>query len=370
MKTISSALRAHLDLETTTLTTCWYIRRTDGTEFFFTELPRDLTVDGDTYKASFGYTPSAVANNSDGAVDNLSVTGFIDDDDITERDLVAGLFNRAEFRIFMVNYDAPDDGVIPIKRGWLGDVKSSTIYQFQADLRSLAQALMQVVIGLYGPDCTADLGDSRCKVPIEPPVRGSSTAYTLGQFIRVATAGGSGYEPYANRIYECTTAGTTAASQPSYNTAVDATTTDGTAVFTAREAWTRSAVVATVTSRKQFTLTLTETRAVDDWFNLGALIWDSGDNVGIVCEVKDWVDSTNTVTLYMSTPFNVQVGDKLHIYPGCNKSADKTTGDCGNKFAIPGSKDFPIERGNAWNFRGFNKIPGLAIFLQTPTAQG
>lgn len=149
-------------------------------------------------------------------------------------------------------------------------------------------------------------------------------------------------EDYDNRIYECTTAGTTQEwPQPAYDSTVTNTTTDGTAVFTAVEAWTRSGVVATVTNNKTFTVTLTESRAVDDWFNYGVLHWDTGDNQGMAMEVRDWVNSTATVTLFLPMNYDVQVGDKFSINAGCDKKG--TT--CKVKFD------------NYINFRGFPHIP-------------
>lgn len=56
-------------------------------------------------------------------------------------------------------------------------------------------------------------------------VRANSTAYVLGQRIMLGTSD--------LNVYECTTAGTSAGSPPAFNTTLGATTTDGTAVFTA-----------------------------------------------------------------------------------------------------------------------------------------
>ncbi len=55
-----------------------------------------------------------------------------------------------------------------------------------------------------------------------------STAYTVGQLIRQLAAPTVGNE----RVFRCTTAGTTAGSEPAWNLGAGATTTSGTAVFT------------------------------------------------------------------------------------------------------------------------------------------
>lgn len=161
-------------------------------------------------------------------------------------------------------------------------------------------------------------------------------------------------EDFDDRMYVCTVAGTTALVQPTYNTTVTNTTVDGTATFEAQEAWTRAAEVASVTDRRIFSIIVTESRAVDDWFNYGAVIWDSGNNVGLAMEVKDWVQSGSVVTLFLTMPFPIQVGDKLGIYAGC----DKRSATCIAKFD------------NIVNFRGEQFIPGPDSYYSIKTRTG
>ena len=64
-KQIDAGLRAHLAGETLTLAACWEIERVDGRKFFFTDHDRSLTVNGDTYRPSSGFTRSAVKVTGD-----------------------------------------------------------------------------------------------------------------------------------------------------------------------------------------------------------------------------------------------------------------------------------------------------------------
>ena len=320
MKTISMDMRDHLDEDVTTLATCWQIIRRDGTTFRFTEHDRDLIVDGENYLSFAGYARTSISTDEKLSVDNLDVQGFLDALGITEDDVRAGLYNRAEIRMFLVNWANTAMGDIRLRRGWIGDMITTRTGLFKSELRGLASVFQQPVLELFGPECRADLGDSRCRVPIDPPVRQNSVQYALGTFIKVVTAGSPDgtYADYENRIYECTTAGETAASQPTYDETPGNTTTDRTAVFTARQAWTRHATIATVTNRLTFTITVDEARAVDDWFNYGSVIFETGDNAGAVCEIKDWVDSTNTITLFVPAYYVPEVGDKIRLYKGCD----------------------------------------------------
>jgi hypothetical protein len=93
---------------------------------------------------------------------------------------------------------------------------------------------------VFSPNCGADLGDHRCRFPIEPPELGRNQAVSKGAFYRVPTAAGTGSARHEDRIYEVIEAGTTAASQPAYDTTIGAMTTDGTATLAAQRALTSS----------------------------------------------------------------------------------------------------------------------------------
>jgi len=189
------------------------------------------------------------------------------------------------------------------------------------------------------------------------------TEYAVGDFVRVATDPGMTYEIYGNRIYECTTAGTTASSEPTYDKTVGNTTTDGAAVFTARQAWQRHGAVASVTDKRVFTVNLSESRAVDDWFNLGVITFESGPNAPQSFEIKDWVQSSSQITLFVPLPEIPGVGNAFRIVPGCDKR--RTT--CRNKFALAGTTNYA--NGNVINFRGEPDLPGQDAVLQYPDAQ-
>jgi uncharacterized phage protein (TIGR02218 family) len=165
VKTVSAALAQHLAGEVTTLATCWQITRRDRVVLGFTDHFRDLDVDGVTYQAASGYTRTAIRGTADLAVDNLDVESVFSDDGITEEDLRAGKYDFAEVRMFLVNYEDLGQGILKLRRGWLGEV---TIRDgmYVAELRGMTQRLQMTVGEVYAPDCAADLGDARCGVDL------------------------------------------------------------------------------------------------------------------------------------------------------------------------------------------------------------
>jgi hypothetical protein len=535
VKTVSPSLASHLAGSVTTLATCWRITRVDGVVFRFTDHDQDLVVEGEVYEASAAYSRTAISNDAGMGVDNLDVEGVFDSAAVTEEELRAGLFDRAEVRIFLVNWADPSMGALRLRRGWFGEVVLTEQGVFRTELRGLTQALSQRIGELYSPECRADLGDHRCRVPNLPPEIQGSTVYAVGDIVRVRTtgtlvslalpivnggfeadgagddagftptgwtkvsgdwdvhdAGNGGLSPAAgdfyleggssasgelaqsidlvssglhpaqidadayrpdltlsransfpddlgrviveavddstnvlatildtgfeviepedswvqrgvsqaqlpsgtralrirllhqlvaggqsnaafddisagvtdttasaptaadfeNRIYRCVVPGTTAAVGPVYDTTVGEQTTDGSAVFEAMEAWSRSGTVVNVVDRASFTAAIDEPRAVDGWFAGGVLTWESGPNAGRAIEVESSTQATGQLELLLPMGYAIQPGDLFRVQPGCDKRLDT----CIERFA------------NVLNFRGEPYVPGQDSLMTYPDA--
>lgn len=67
-------------------------------------------------------------------------------------------------------------------------------------------------------------------------------------------------------------------------------------------------------------------------------------------EIKDWIAADSRVVLYLALPNDIQVGDELRLYPGC----DKTLATCRDKFD------------NVINFRGEPFVPGSDFLARYP----
>jgi uncharacterized phage protein (TIGR02218 family) len=538
VKTISGPMETHLALPGTTLATAWLITRKDGQKFRFTTASEDIQIDvgdGDgvqTYSFEEGYSRSNFQNDAELNIGNMEVVGVFDNAQLKETELRRGLFDGAEVRIFIFNYNDPSMGIIKQLRGKFAEALVTKQGFFHLELRDLTDAYSKQLGEAYSKDCRADLGDQRCMLPLTPPEVLRSTAYSLGQFVRAsnpkyitqsitngdaesgvtgwtntlgtlatrgsapspdATNGGSAYftggtdaevnahqditvpgaqeaaidagdravrlrwlqnsldeatddqaemqidfldgtdaqigatvsagltEPivwteraldvdvpaltrklrirmrmvrqtgtnndglidfirldlvkktlltidWQDRIYKVTTAGTSGVAQPTFDTTVGNTTTDGTVVFTAEEGWVRAVTVLSVDGanpRRIFNVTeLTPNTAgprggfPDDWMNGGGCTFETGSNANRSLEVRDFtaddgITIEQTIELFTDLPFDIQVGDTLAIFPGC----DKVYQTCIDKF------------NNAVNFVAEPFVPGEDILGQYPDAR-
>ncbi|MEP5699541.1 MAG: DUF2163 domain-containing protein [Sneathiella sp.] len=165
MKDLSNALENHIQQEVTSFCSGWKIERQDGQTFFFTDHDQDLVINGDQYISSEGYDRTALKGSSGTDTDELEINGFLRHDALAEEELRAGLFDYAQIHFFLVNWQNPEEGNVPLRKGWIGEV-SWTDGFFQAELRGLSDALKRQIGAVYTPECQADLGDRRCKLDL------------------------------------------------------------------------------------------------------------------------------------------------------------------------------------------------------------
>lgn len=178
MKGTSSALKAHMAQEATTLARLWKVTRPDNTVFAFTDYDQDISYLGITYLHSSGFTASNIATSSALNVDNLEVDSFISSDTITDADLLAKKWDYSLVQIWRVNYNDLTMSHEILCEGHIGEVSTGR-NSFKAEIRGLTQNLAQNVGRFYLVPCDADLGDMRCTVNLASfTVTGSVTSIT------------------------------------------------------------------------------------------------------------------------------------------------------------------------------------------------
>lgn len=219
-RTVPSNLQTHLDSTTTSTATLWQITRQDTAVLRFTDHDRDITFAGNVYKSAVGYQRTDIAANATLAVDSLDVQGILNAAEIAEADLRAGRYDYAEVRISLINWADPDgDGEVSLRKGWFGEIIfDENSGAFTTELRGLSQAFAQNIIEQYGRPCRYNFGDARCdrdkKFNIAAPLIADSTAYALGDVVRVPAVGASSPPitvDFGDTVYRVSTAGTTGA---------------------------------------------------------------------------------------------------------------------------------------------------------------
>ncbi len=160
-------LYAHLASGASTVCRAWAVTRRDGTVYGFTDHDRDLAFEGVTFLASSGLTARALQQTTGLSVDNTEAMGALSAASVTEADLLAGRFDGAEVRAWLVNWANLDERVLQF-RGSFGEVMRAG-GGFQAELRGLTEALNQPQGLAYQRGCSAVLGDSRCRFDLTQP---------------------------------------------------------------------------------------------------------------------------------------------------------------------------------------------------------
>ncbi|MBX3593716.1 DUF2163 domain-containing protein [Sphingomonas sp.] len=153
-----------LDEPLATIALCWRIERLDGVAIGLTAHDRDLVVDGFLYRAAPGMTPSAIRRSADFDADSMDVTGALSGAAIGETDLLAGRWDGARVALFAVDWSDPV-APVPLGEGAIGAVETRA-GTLTAELRGIAARLEAPICEVTSPECRAELGDRRCRVPM------------------------------------------------------------------------------------------------------------------------------------------------------------------------------------------------------------
>ncbi len=186
---IASALLTHLGSNALTTAICWVITKNDGSFLRGTEHDESIVISSGiyagTYRAGANITATRVQSGSDLAPDNMDVNGAIptvtaDYLDVAVSDIEGGLLSHAAVEVFAVNWAAPNDGQMTIRRGYLGEIARDSDGRYTTEIRGLLQQLSQVFVETYTDRCVVKrFGDARCKLDLTPFTHtGAVTALT------------------------------------------------------------------------------------------------------------------------------------------------------------------------------------------------
>lgn len=295
MKTIPSAIATHLAGKVHTLAQCWKVVRKDATVIYGTTHDRDITIASGTYAGTYhaqtGISGSTVASSGDLSVDNLEVQGSLEE--------IVSIVGLTAADIEAGQYD--DAAVTLFVVNWTAPNDGQVVIRF----------------GHIGNFTRTAEGHYTTEL------RGI-TQRLVQPIVRV-------YSETCDTDLGSARCGVTLATH------------------------TRSGSVASVTSRRAITATITAgspALVVAD-FTGGLLTFTSGANSGYSREVKkgETITSVDHLEFYEPFPLDITAADTFTISRGC----DKTFATCKAIFS------------NALNFQGYGLLtPGVNKMIAGP----
>ncbi|SOB98649.1 uncharacterized phage protein (TIGR02218 family) [Rhodobacter sp. JA431] len=178
----SEEFQAHLASGNTTVARAWAVVRRDGMVLGFTDHDQGLAFEGVRFAPESGLSARALVQGTGLSIDNSESYGALRSEAITEADLLAGRYDGAEVRIWLVNWADVAQRAL-IFRGHIGEVTRGA-GAFAAELRGLTEALGQEQGRIYHPRCAAVLGDARCGFDV------GTNGYALSAAVAQVNTGG------------------------------------------------------------------------------------------------------------------------------------------------------------------------------------
>jgi len=365
----SSPTRTSLDSATPRQVICWKMVPRFAPIIGGTEHDKDLLLDlgdGDgfvNYQTDVPVERTAIDSNVDIQVDNLDIRGIftslLDADDID-----GGVYDFARVTIFTARWDTKEIGVF-LWSGWIGEVTRRAKEDYVAEGRSLTQALAQDLTKTYQAACPVDVGGAECGVvgvKTDAPVWTATTAVTqredgdakTGDTVRPTTFNGFYYEAQSDF--------TTGGSEPSWNTVLGGSTSDGGGTWKTVRALRVPTKIVSVISQRRIILDTNDITVLDDTFiKRGLLVFQTGQNALTKPHgIKAYDPYSGEAKLFRVLPFPINAEDnstdpdQVLIQTGCRHTMNFCSGLYNN-----------------WeNYRGHGiYIPGNRKLFETPWAK-
>lgn len=293
-----------------------------------TSLDKDVIYDDGTsellYSAAVGMQPTAMQARTDLSVANAESDSLMPEFDvpIQEEDIRAGVYDFAEFKLYLINYEDASQGHVLVRAGTLGRITIDADGLSQVnELRGPTAVLKQSICEKDSLTCRAIFGSQ----PEGSPIPGPIERFPCG---------------------------------------VDAT------------ALLISGTVTAVGLENTLTFTVGGFTLDDNELNPGMTFWLTGDNAGRSYEIEDNT-SAGVITLAHETPWPIQVGDTLQYRIDCNKQARDTDKGCksperwGDDWVLHfrGEPDIPIGDAGAMETPGASSAPGSGGSTYNPFAE-
>lgn len=329
-----------------------------------TTAPWDIAYGGNTWIAQGAVNLTQVQFNGDGTATSADVRIASNSAGPIKPGMGSrGLLDGLNIQVQLFDLKNPAAGLFELIPGaTVGSVSEDTngniILAVQGRLALMGAPMTEV----HTMVCRARLGDSRCRMPMIVSDVKRGQAYILQADQGLANSGLWGPDQswvrkkegglYNDRSYECTTAGTTHATiAPTYPTTIGATVTDGTAVFTCRQAY---LVASTGQALDVYNIQLD----TDVWANLpsvldfalGMIIPRTGPLKDTRIQIKAYDEGTKIITTW--EPYatnNFPPGTEFEVHPGCDRTVEacQSYGNIKNMRATPYAPNSDLQTGRA-----------------------
>lgn len=140
-----------------------HIKRSDGVALGFTSHDQDHIIDGVILSSQPGLAPTKIISSVGTQSDGLDIEGALTSDALREEDLQNGRWNAAKTHIFLYDWANPDQKIITLARGELGEIRRRA-GTFNAEFLGLTAQLDHEVAPVTSPNCRARFGDHHCKL--------------------------------------------------------------------------------------------------------------------------------------------------------------------------------------------------------------
>lgn len=172
----------------------WKITRTDGQVFAFTSHDRDVEFLGITFKACDSLNATAAQSAAAiGDVGDVSLSGIISDDSLSEEDLYGGLFEDAFCEVWLYDWAGTGVATRRIAAGWAGVTRHGETGVDISVLGPGARLEQQALVKPITPNCRFVFGSAQCGVDLEAiKLTGTVTASSGRDGFTASLSGGDG----------------------------------------------------------------------------------------------------------------------------------------------------------------------------------
>lgn len=163
---LTPALQAHLLERATRLCLCYRLERTDGVVEAYTTATRKQVIDGLTYAARSGFTPSELQNQIGTGIDTTEVFGIVRSPNIDPKKVAMGLYDGAELTVYLADWLDADATAGVLHKGDLGGFKHTDGESFSAVFTEMLNRAAQPIVRVLSGSCDAMFCDARCGLDI------------------------------------------------------------------------------------------------------------------------------------------------------------------------------------------------------------